>query len=45
MSTDHDLDLQPEPPFETGITTTPENAAAAPPFRDWNKGKILGQKR
>jgi len=45
MSTDHDLDIQPELPFETGIVTAPAIAAAAPPFRGWNKGKILGQKR
>jgi hypothetical protein len=46
MSTDHDFDIQPELPFVTGIASATAIAAAdPPPFRGWNKGKILGQKR
>lgn len=46
MTMDHDLDIQPDLPFETGVASATALAAAvALPFRGWNKGKILGQKR
>jgi hypothetical protein len=38
MTTYHDLELEPELPFETGITLQPATAAAAAPlFRGWRR--------